>query len=121
MTGEIDAHITQGELAGAVAAHRAATSEALARALDALDAAPGFTDAAYLAARLAIKAGTLASGRALFDAVAPRIAGRPDADAFARDRRALDDPQGAVAAALERTPPPTPATAKRSRALKVLP
>jgi hypothetical protein len=121
VAGALDTHISQAELAGAVAAHRAATSEALARVLDALDAAPGFTDAAYLAARLTIKAGVLGPGRALFEALVPRIAGRPDADVFARDQRALADPQAAVAAALEPAPPPTPPTAKRSRALKVLP
>jgi hypothetical protein len=121
VSGELDMEISHAEVAGAVAEHRAATSAALARVLDALDVAPGFVDAAYLAARLAIKAGALAPGRAWFAAVAPRIAGRPDADAFARDLRALDDPQAAVAAALEPPPPPTPAGAKRSRALKVLP
>nr|HEX4318952.1 hypothetical protein [Kofleriaceae bacterium] len=120
VTGSEDMHITQDELAAAVSEHRKVTAAALVRVLDALDAAPGFVDAAYLAARLAVKSGLVGAGRVLFAAVAPRIAGRPDAEAFARDARALDDPQAAVTAALEKAPPPTPPTAKRSRSLKVL-
>ena len=46
--------------------------------------------------------------------------GAPDADSFARDLADLDDPSGAVAAALAPPKPPVPATAKRSRGLKVL-
>jgi len=121
LSGAEDIKVSREELAAAVAEHRTVTSHALGRALDALDVAPGFVDAAYLVARLAIKAGAVAAGRALFAALAPRMPGRPDAEAFARDLAELADPSGAMAAALRPPPPPTPPTAKRSRALRVLP
>jgi hypothetical protein len=122
LTGATDVSLSADQVRAAIAEHREITARCLAGALDALDAAPGFTDAAYLAARLAVKAGLVPAARALFDAIAPRIAGRPDADAFERDRRDLEDPAGAVAAA-KSPPPPPPATtgkAKRSRSLRVL-
>jgi hypothetical protein len=103
----------------AIAEHRELTARCLAGALDALEAQPGFTDAAYLVARLAVKAGLLPAARALFESIAPRIAGRPDADAFERDRRDLDDPSSAVAAA-KIAPPPPAGKAKRSIRLRVL-
>jgi hypothetical protein len=119
LTGATDVQLSADQVRAAVAEHRELTARGLAGALDALEAAPGFTDAAYLVARLAVKAGLLPAARALFDAIAPRIAGRPDADAFVRDRRDLEDPAGAVAAA--RSPPaPTSETAKRSKRLRVL-
>jgi hypothetical protein len=105
------------QVGAAVGEHREITARCLACALDALDAEPGFVDAAYLAARLAIKAGAIAEGRAMFAALVSRMAGRPDADAFARDRADLDDPAGAVAAA---TKQPVEPSAKRSRRLRVL-
>lgn len=116
LAGSTDVQLSAKQVTDAIAEHREITARCLARALDALDAAPGFTDAAYLAARLAVKAGLLAAGRRLFDAIAPRIAGRPDADAFERDRKDLADPTGAVAAARQ----PPPAQGKRSRSLRVL-
>jgi len=119
LTGATDVQLSADQVRAAIAEHRGITARCLAGALDALDAAPGFTDAAYLAARLAVKAGLLPAARALFDALAPRIAGRPDADAFERDRRDLEDPSGAVAAA-KLPPPPTSDKAKRSRSLRVL-
>jgi len=120
LTGATDVQLSAAQVRAAIAEHREITASCLAGALDALDAAPGFTDAAYLAARLAVKAGLLPAARALFDAIAPRIAGRPDADAFARDLRDLDDPSGAVAAARSAPPPPAGDKAKRSRRLRVL-
>jgi hypothetical protein len=118
LTGATDVQLSADQVRAAIAEHREITARCLAGALDARDAAPGFTDAAYLAARLAVKAGLLPAARALFDAIAPRIAGRPDADAFERDRRDLADPTGAVAAA--QTAPPPSSKAKRSRSLRVL-
>jgi hypothetical protein len=53
----------------------------------------------------------------MFEAVAPRIAGRPEADAFARDRQDLADPTSAVASAKR---PAVRQVAKRSRSLRVL-
>ena len=117
LTGAAEANLSPSQIADAIAEHREVTARCLGRALDALAGAPGFIDAAYLAARLAIKAGAVAQGRALFDAVAARIAGRPDADAFARDAAALADPTSAVHAA---TLPPAPPKAKRSLRLRVL-
>jgi len=102
---------------GAVAEHREVTARCLGLALDALAAAPGFAEAGYLVARLAIKAGALAPGRAMFAAVAPRMTGRPDAEGLARDVRDLDDPDAAVQAAKQA---PVPESAKRSRRLRVL-
>jgi thioredoxin-like negative regulator of GroEL len=119
LTGATDVQLTADQVRAAVGEHREVTARCLAAALDALDAAPGFTDAAYLVARLAVKAGLVPAARGLFDALAPRIAGRPDADAFERDRRDLDDPSGAVAAA-KSPPPPASSKAKRSRSLRVL-
>jgi len=119
LTGGTEVQLSAAQVRAAIAEHRAITARCLAGALSALEAAPGFTDAAYLAARLAVKAGLLPAARALFDAIAPRIAGRPDADAFERDRRDLDDPSGAVAAA-KLPPPPAGDKAKRSRRLRVL-
>jgi hypothetical protein len=64
-----------------------------------------------------VKAGLVEVGGALFEAIAPRIEGRPDAEAFERDRRDLADPSGAVANA--KIKPASP-TSKRSRSLKEL-
>jgi hypothetical protein len=122
LTGATDVQLSADQVRAAIAEHREITARCLAGAAAALEAAPGFTDAAYLAARLAVKAGLLPTARALFAAIAPRIAGRPDADAFERDRRDLEDPAGAVAAAKSPPPPPAPTsgTAKRSKSLRVL-
>jgi hypothetical protein len=109
--------MSPAEVGAAVGEHRAVTAACLTRALDALAAEPGFVDCGYLVARLAIKAGAIAEGRALFAALAPRMTGRPDVDAFTRDRADLDDPAGAVAAA---TKPAVDVSAKRSRRLRVL-
>jgi len=117
LKGTSEVQLSSAQARAAIAEHRALTARCLARALDALAAAPGFADAAYLVARLAVKAGLLAPARALFDALAPRMQGRPDADAFERDRKDLADPATAVAAAKTQ---PLPSTAKRSRSLKVL-
>ena len=120
LTGSTEVQLSADQVRAAIAEHREITARCLSLALSALEAAPGFTDAAYLVARLAVKAGLLAAGRALFDAIAPRIAGRPDADAFERDRKDLADPASAVAAA-KTAPVPAPSpTAKRSKSLRVL-
>jgi thioredoxin-like negative regulator of GroEL len=117
LAGAADVQLSATQARAAIAEHRDLTARCLARALDALDAAPGFADAAYLVARLAVKAGLVDAARTLFDALAPRMPGRPDADAFERDRGDLADPASAVAAAKAR---PVAPTAKRSRSLKVL-
>ena len=64
--------------------------------------------AAYLVARLAVKAGFVTEGAAMFDAIAPKITGRPDAEAFERDRRDLADPTSAVANARIKPASPKP-------------
>ncbi|MDQ3364200.1 MAG: hypothetical protein M3680_02060, partial [Myxococcota bacterium] len=117
LKGTSEAELSAAQARAAIGEHRTITARCLAGALAALEAAPGFTDAAYLVARLAVKAGLLAPAIALFDVIAPRIAGRPDADVFDRDRKDLADPATAVAAAKT---PPLPGAAKRSRSLKVL-
>jgi len=117
LTGATDAQLSSAEVKAAVAEHRETTARCLERALDALVQQPGFVDAAYLVARLAVKAGLVDSANALFDAIAPRIAGRPDTEAFERDHRDLADPSGVVANAKIK---PVNAVAKRSRSLKVL-
>jgi hypothetical protein len=117
LTGSTDAHLSSSDVKAAVAEHREITARCLQQALGALDDQPGFVDAAYLVARLAVKAGFLEEATALFDAIAPRIAGRPDADWFERDRNDLANPSAAMAAAKVK---PVSPTAKRSRSLKVL-
>ena len=120
LKGTTDVELSAAQAKAAIAEHRDVTARCLARALDALEAAPGFADAAYLVARLAVKAGLLAQARALFDVLASRMIGRPDADTFARDRKDLADPASAVAAAKLPPLPPMAGKAKRSRSLKVL-
>jgi len=117
LKGTSDVELSSAQARAAIAEHRELTARCLARGLEALETAPGFADAAYLVARLAVKAGLLAPARALFDALAPRMHGRPDADAFERDHKDLEDPSTAVAAAKTQ---PLPGKAKRSRSLKVL-
>jgi hypothetical protein len=117
LSGSADVQLSAGEVRAAIAEHRETTARCLVRALNALELAPGFADAAYLVARLAIKAGFVPGGRTMFEALAPRMVGRPDVASFERDRKDLEDPQAAVSAA--RTKPVAP-TAKRSRSLKVL-
>ena len=120
LKGTTDVELSAAQAKAAIAEHRDVTARCLARALDALEAAPGFADAAYLVARLAVKAGLLEQARALFDVLAPRMVGRPDAIAFERDRKDLADPASAVAAAKLPPLPPMAGKAKRSRSLKVL-
>ncbi|MDQ3336471.1 MAG: tetratricopeptide repeat protein [Myxococcota bacterium] len=120
LKGTTDVELSAAQAKAAIAEHRDVTARCLSRALDALEAAPGFADAAYLVARLAVKAGLLAQARPLFEALAPRMTGRPDADAFERDRKDLANPASAVAAAKLPPLPPMAGKAKRSRSLKVL-
>jgi hypothetical protein len=117
LTGATDVQLSAAQVTAALAEHREVTARCLAGALGALELAPGFADAAYLAARLAVKAGLVAEARALFDAIAPRMLGRPDADAFDRDRSDLADPTRAVAAARQKPLD----KGQRSRHLRVLP
>jgi len=117
LAGATDVQLSAAQVQAAIAEHREVTARCLAGALDALDRAPGFADAAYLAARLAAKAGLIGPARALFASLAPRMLGRPDAAAFERDRSDLADPTRAVAAAKQ---PPLD-KGQRSRSLRVLP
>lgn len=117
LTGGGDAQLSAAEVKAAVGEHREITGRCLEGALDALSRQPGFVDAAYLVARLAVKAGFVDEASSLFEAIAPRMVGRPELEAFERDRRDLHDPSTAVANA--RSKPATP-SAKRSRSLKVL-
>jgi hypothetical protein len=116
LAGSTDVQLSAAQVGAAIAEHREVTARCLAGALSALDLAPGFADAAYLAARLAVKAGLIDHARALFDALAPRMLGRPDAAAFERDRKDLADPTRAVAAARL----PALDKGQRSRSLRVL-
>ncbi len=117
LTGTAEVQLSAEEVKAAMAEHREVTARCLERALAALDREPGFVDAAYLVARLAVKAGFLTEATALFDAIAPRISGRPEVEWFERDRADLADPAAAVKAAKAK---PVSPTAKRSRSLKVL-
>ncbi len=117
LTGGGDAQLSAAEVKAAVGEHREITARCLEGALAALALQPGFADAAYLVARLAVKAGFVDEAASLFDAIAPRMVGRPEVEAFERDRRDLVDPSTAVANA--RIKPAAP-SAKRSRSLKVL-
>jgi hypothetical protein len=117
LAGATDVQLSAAQVGAAIAEHREVTARCLAGVLSALDRAPGFADAAYLAARLAVKAGLVSHARALFDALAPRMVGRPDAGAFERDRKDLADPTRAVAAAKQ----PALDKGQRSRSLRVLP
>jgi len=116
LAGATDVQLSAAQVQAAIAEHREVTARCLSGALDALDLTPGFADAGYLAARLAVKAGLLGHARALFEALAPRMIGRPDADAFERDRKDLADPARAVAAAREKPLD----KGQRSRSLRVL-
>lgn len=117
LTGGGDAQLSALEVKAAVGEHREITSRCLEGALAALALQPGFADAAYLVARLAVKAGFVDEATALFDAIASRMVGRPELEAFERDRRDLLDPSTAVANARIKAAAPS---AKRSRSLKVL-
>ncbi|MBS1119274.1 MAG: hypothetical protein H6Q90_1502 [Deltaproteobacteria bacterium] len=117
LTGTAEVQLSAAEVKAAMAEHREVTARCLARALIALEREPGFVDAAYLVARLAVKAGFLIEATALFDAIAPRMIGRPEVEWFERDRADLADPAAAVKVAKTK---PVSATAKRSRSLKVL-
>ncbi|HEU4734473.1 MAG TPA: hypothetical protein VFT22_41570 [Kofleriaceae bacterium] len=117
LAGSTDVQLSSAQVEAALAEHREVTARCLAGALDALDEAPGFADAAYLSARLAVKAGLIGAARPLFDALAPRMIGRPDAAAFERDREDLADPARALAAARQKPPE----RGQRSRSLRVLP
>lgn len=119
LQGATEVQLSSAQARAAIAEHREVTARCLARGLDALAQRSGFADAAYLVARLAVKAGLLPQARAMFDVLRTdgRMDGRPDRDAFERDRRDLADPASAVAAAKAR---PVAPTAKRSRSLKVL-
>jgi hypothetical protein len=117
LTGGKEVQLSSDTVLAAVGEHREITARCLGLALDALALAPGFADAGYLVARLAIKAGALVEGSAMFETMASRMPGRPDAEAFARDRQDLADPSGAVAAAKR---PAVRQVAKRSRSLRVL-
>jgi len=116
LAGATDVQLSAAQVTAAIAEHREVTARCLTGALAALELAPGFADAAYLAARLAVKAGLIGQARALFDAVAPRMLGRPDAAALERDRKDLADPTRAVAAAKQ----PALDKGQRSRSLRVL-
>ena len=117
LTGGGDTQLSAAEVKAAVGEHREITARCLEGALAALALQPGFADAAYLVARLAVKAGFVDEAASLFDAIAPRMVGRPEVEAFDRDRRDLVDPSTAVANA--RIKPAAP-SAKRSRSLNVL-
>ncbi len=117
LTGTAEVQLSATEVKAAMAEHREVTARCLERALVALEREPGFADAAYLVARLAVKAGFVKEATALFDAIAPRMVGRPEIEWFERDRADLADPEAAVKAAKTK---PVSATAKRSRSLKVL-
>jgi hypothetical protein len=117
LTGTAEVQLSAAEVKAAMAEHREVTARCLERALVALEREPGFVDAAYLVARLAVKAGFVTEATALFDAIAPRMIGRPEVEWFERDRSDLADPEAAVKAAKTK---PVSATAKRSRSLKVL-
>ena len=116
LAGATDVQLSAAQVQAAIAEHREVTARCLSGALDALDRAPGFADAGYLAARLAVKAGLLGHARTLFEALAPRMIGRPEADSFERDRKDLTDPTRAVAAAKEKPMD----KGQRSRSLRVL-
>jgi len=116
LAGATDVQLSAAQVQAAIAEHREVTARCLSGALDALGRAPGFADAAYLAARLAVKAGLLGHAGALFEALSARMIGRPDGDAFERDRKDLADPTRAVAAAKEKPLE----KGHRSRSLRVL-
>ncbi|MGE0551206.1 MAG: tetratricopeptide repeat protein [Kofleriaceae bacterium] len=116
--GATEIQLSSAEVRAAVAEHREVTGRCLNNALAALERAPGFSDALYLVARLAVKCGLVAEARRAFVAAEPRMIGRPDTRWFERDREDLADPARAVAAASKQ---PVAAAAKRSTRLRVLP
>ena len=123
--GEQELGFDAQQARAAINEHRFETIACLQQALQAFTAQPDFVDAGYWVARLAIKAGLVDEGKQLLLALAPRMVGRPDAAAFARDCAALQDPTAAFAAATK-LPAPPPAEpppierGKRSTRLRVL-
>lgn len=123
--GEQELGLDAQQARAAINEHRLETVACLRLALQAFTAQPDFVDAGYWVARLAIKAGLVDEGKQLFTALAPRMVGRPDAVAFARDCAALQDPTAAFAAATAPPPAPPPEPpplerGKRSKSLRVL-
>ena len=123
--GEQELGLDAQQARAAINEHRIETVACLRLALQAFTAQPDFVDAGYWVARLAIKAGLVDDGTQLFTALAPRMIGRPDAAAFARDCAALQDPTAAFAAATAPPPAPPPEPppierGKRSKSLRVL-
>ncbi len=123
--GEHELGFDAQQARAAIDEHRLETIACLQQALRAFTAQPDFVDAGYWVARLAIKAGLVDDGKQLLSALAPRMIGRPDAAAFARDCAALQDPTAAFAAATTAPAPPPPepppiARGIRSKSLRVL-
>lgn len=122
MVGEVELGLDGEQARAAINEHRLETLACLQQVLGAATAEPTFVDAVYWVARLAIKAGLVDDGKALLGLLAPRMMGRPDAAAFARDMAALADPTAAFAAATTPPPPAPPPLerGKRSKSLRVL-
>jgi hypothetical protein len=120
---EVEFDATQSR--AAIDDHRRETTACLELTLQALQLQPLFIDAAYLAARYAIKLGLVVEGKRLLLTVADRMTGRPDVDYAIRDAAVIKNPTQAVAAAMSPPPPPPmlqdePARGKRSKSLRVL-
>ncbi len=99
-----------------VAAHLRRYHDALASILAAAETDPAMLDAVHQAARVAIKVGLVAEGRALFDRIEPLVSGTAIEADVRRDLTQLrgDDLSGALARA------EPAATARRSLRLRIL-
>jgi hypothetical protein len=79
------------DLHAAVIEHVAAYCDDLEHLLAAAEADPSQLEASYHAARIGVKLGVIEPARAVFEALAPRMGGRLEDAAFARDLAILRD------------------------------
>ena len=100
-----------------VVGHFTAYYDALACFVDAAREHPGFADALYHAARLALKVGFIEEGRGLLEAVEPLMAGSGERVFYQRDLAALRDEPELLTA---RAQPEIGVKAVRAKSLKVL-
>ncbi len=105
------------EITALIVEHYASYYESMDKLLNAAEQAPGFTEALYHIARLALKVGFIRQGMDLMNAIEPLMESSPEKRFYHRDLAELRDEE--TPAALSNLPP-VATTAKRSKSLKVL-
>ena len=109
--------LSHEEISELVADHFRSYYDSLDKLLEAAEAAPGFTEALYHTARLALKVGFIRRGMALMNAIGPLMENSPEKHFYDRDMAELREEE--LPAVMNKLPP-VPPTAKRSKSLKVL-